>query len=63
MIAVFMREKHAIELFRRHAAECKPQHELTRAQSAIDQKPAMIGRDKCTVPGAAAAEHRQTEHV
>ena len=63
MIAVFMREKHAIELFRRHAAACKPQDELTGAQSAIDQNPAMIGRDQRAVSGAAAAEHRQTEHV
>ena len=63
MIAVFMREKHAIELFRPHAAECKPQDELTGAQSAIDQNPAMISRDQRAISGAAAAEHRQTEHV
>jgi hypothetical protein len=36
---------------------------LTGAQSAIDQNPAMIGRDQRAVSGAAAAEHRQTEHV
>ena len=62
MIAVFMREKHAIKLFRRYAAECKPQDELTGAQSAIDQNPAMIGCDQRAVSSAAAAEHRQTEH-
>jgi hypothetical protein len=40
----------------------EPEHNLPRAQSAIDQNFAMIGGDERTVAGTAAPEHRQTEH-
>ncbi len=62
VIAVFVRNEHAIELFRRDAAKREPQDELARAQSAIDQKPAMIGREQGRIPRAAASEHREAEH-
>ena len=62
VIAMLVGEEDAIELFRRDPALLEAQHELARAQSAIDQNPAMIGRDERAVSGAAAAEHRQTEH-
>jgi hypothetical protein len=35
---------------------------LSRAQAAIDQKLAMIGRDQRAVSRAPAPEHRQAEH-
>jgi hypothetical protein len=63
MIAVLMREKHAIELLRGNAALLETADELARAQAAIDQNPAMIGRDERAISSAAAAEHGQTEHV
>ena len=63
MIAVLVGEKDAIELVRRDTALGQAQDELARAQSTVDQKPAMIGRDERTVSRAPAAEHRQSEHV
>ena len=57
-----MSEKHAIKLFRRDAALRQTQHQLSRAQAAIDKNPAMIRGDQCAVARAAAAEHRQAEH-
>jgi hypothetical protein len=40
----------------------KPDDDLARAQSAIDQNPAVIGGNESAIPGAAAAEHGQVEH-
>ena len=62
VIAVFVCEEHAIELFRSYATLFEAKNNLARAQSAIDQNLAMIGRDEGTVPGTAAPKHRQTEH-
>ena len=62
MIAVLVGEEHAIELLGRDSALLETQDELPRAQAAIDEKPAMIGRDQRAVSRAPAAEHRQTEH-
>jgi hypothetical protein len=63
MIAVLVREQDAIELAERHAALFETQDDLPRAQSTIDKNLAMIGRDEGAVSGAAAPEHRQTEHA
>ena len=63
VIAVFVREQDAIELFGRHAALFETQNDLARAQSAIDENFAVIGRDQRAIPGAAAAEHGETEHA
>ena len=63
VIAMFVREENAIELARGDSALFEPQDELTRAQSTINEQPAMIGRDKRAISGAAAAEHGETEHV
>ena len=63
VIAVFMREQDAIELIGRHPAEREPEDELARAQPAIDEKPAMIGREEGGVPRAPAPEHREAEHA
>ena len=57
VIGVFMREKHPIKLFRRDAAFCQAQNQLSRTQPAIDKNLAMIGRDQRAVSPAAAAEH------
>ena len=62
VIGVFMREKHPIKLFRRDAAFCQAQNQLSRTQPAIDKNLAMIGRDQRAVSPAAAAEHGQAEH-
>ena len=59
---MFVGEQDAVELLGRDSALLEPQDDLARAQSAIDQNPAMIGRDERAIPGATAAEHGQTEH-
>ena len=58
MIAVFVGEKHAIEPVGCDATFRQTQHQLPRAEAAIEENLAMISRDQCAVPGAAAAEHR-----
>jgi hypothetical protein len=63
VIAMFVGEKDAIELRGSDSALRQPEDELACAQAAIDQKPAMIGRDERAIPRAAAAEHRQCEHA
>jgi hypothetical protein len=62
VIAVLVGQEHAIELSRRDSTLFQAQDELARAQSAVDQEPAMTGRDERAVAGAAAAEHGQREH-
>jgi hypothetical protein len=62
VIAMFVREKHAVELIRRDAALGQTQYQLPRAESAIDKNLAMIGCDQGAVSRAAAAEHGQAEH-
>ena len=63
MIAMFVGQEHAIELVWSDPALREAQDELARTQPAIDQQPAMIGGDERAVPGAAAPEHCQSEHV
>jgi hypothetical protein len=62
VIAVFVRKKQPIELLRDDATLLKPDDGLARAQSTIDQNSAVIGGNEGAIPGAAAAEHGQTEH-
>jgi len=62
VIAMLMSKKQSIELLGGDAALLKPHDDLARAQSAIDQNPAVIGGNESAIPGAAAAEHRQAEH-
>ena len=62
MIAVLMGEEDAIELGRGDPALLESDHDLPRAQSAIDQNPAVIRRDERAISSAAAAEHGQGEH-
>src|SRR3954449_8295838 len=62
MIAVLMGEQHAVELLRFDSAEGESHHDLSRAQSTVDENPAMVGGDERGIPGAAAAEHREGEH-
>ena len=63
MVAMFVRKEDAIELLGSNTAEREAHDELARAQSSIDQNATMIGGDERAVPGAAAAEHGQTEHI
>ncbi len=63
MIAVLMGEENAIELGWRDPALLEPDNDLARAQSAIDQNPAVIGRNQRAISRAAAAEHGQSEHA
>ena len=63
MIAVLVGEEDAIELVGSDSALGQAQDELARAQTSVDQEPAMIGRDQGAVSRAPAAEHRQSEHV
>jgi hypothetical protein len=62
VIAVFVRQKYAIELLRRNAALFQPQRQLSRAQPGIDQNLAVIGRNQRAVTRAPATEHGQAEH-
>jgi hypothetical protein len=59
---VFVREKDAIELFRRHAALLEAQHQLPRAQPAVDKNFAMIRCEQRAISRAPAAKHGQAEH-
>jgi hypothetical protein len=62
VISVFMRENNAIELLGRYATLLQAQHDLPRAQTAINENFAMLGSHQCAVPRAPAAEHGQAEH-
>ena len=62
VIGVFVRENHAIELFRRNATLLQPQHHLARAETPVNEKFAVIRCDQRAVPRAPAAEHGQAEH-
>src|SRR5256885_12386471 len=63
VIAVLVCQQHAVELRRRDSALLEADDDLSRAQSAIDQNPAMIGRDQRAISCAAATEHGQSEHA
>ena len=62
VIAMLVSKKQSIELLGGNATLLKPDYDLARAQSAIDQNVAMTGGNESAIPGAAAAEHGQTEH-
>ena len=62
VIAMLMCKKQTVELLGGNATLLKADDDLARAQSTIDQNPAVIGRNERAIPGAAAAEHGQTEH-
>jgi hypothetical protein len=62
VIAMLVSKKQSIELLGGNATLLKPDYDLARAQSAIDQNPAVIGGNKSAIPGTAAAEHGQAEH-
>src|SRR4030095_3251400 len=62
MIAVLVRKKDTIELAWRDPALREAQHQLSRAQTAIDENLAMLRCNQCAVSRAPAAKHRQTEH-
>src|SRR4029077_9875920 len=62
VIAVFVRKQDAVKLLRYDAAPLQTQHQLARAQSAIDKNFAMIGCNQRAVSRAPAAEHGQAEH-
>src|SRR5438874_13428207 len=59
---MFVGEEHTVEPFGSEVALLEPDNDLPRAQSAIDQDPAMVGRTESAVAGAAAAEHGEAEH-
>jgi hypothetical protein len=63
MVAMFVGEKHTIELVRCDPALFEPKDELSRAETAVHEQSAMIGRDERAISGTAAAEHGQTEHA
>ena len=63
MIAMFVGEQDAIELVRGDAALGEAQDKLARAQPAVDEQTAMLGRDERAVSRAPAPEHRQTKHA
>src|SRR5438105_9228284 len=62
VISVLVCKKDAVKLVGRDYTFRQAQHQLPRAQAAVDKNLAMLGRDQGAVPGAAAAEHRQAEH-
>jgi hypothetical protein len=62
VISVFVRENNAIELLGRDSTLLQAQHDLPRAQTAINENIAMLGGNQRAVPRAPAAEHDQAEH-
>ena len=62
VIAVFVREEHAVKLRGSDSALREAEKNLARAQPAVDEKPAMIGRDERAISRAPAPKHRQTKH-
>ena len=62
VIAMLVCKKQPVELLGGDATLLKADDDLARAQSTIDQNPAVIGGNESAIPGAAAAEHGQTEH-
>src|SRR5262249_16430432 len=62
VIGVLVCENHAVELLGRDAALLQTQHDLPRAETAINENLAVIGRDQRAVPRTPAAEHGQAEH-
>ena len=62
VITVFVRDHNPVELLRRHTTLLQTQHDLPRAQAAINENFAVLGGDQRTVSGAPAAEHDQAEH-
>jgi hypothetical protein len=63
VVAVFVSKNYAIELLRPDAALFQTQSQLTGAESAINENVAVTGRNQRAITGAAASEHRQTEHA
>jgi hypothetical protein len=59
---MLMSKKQRIDLLGSHATLLKADDDLARAQSPINQNPTVIGGNESAIPGAAAAEHGQTEH-
>ena len=62
VIGVFVRENNAVELLRCDTALLETQHDLPRAQTAINENLAMVGGNQRAVSRAAAAEHGEAEH-
>jgi hypothetical protein len=62
VIAVLVREQDAIEFVRLNSALGEAENELARAQPAIDEQSAMIGRDERAVPSTPAPEHGEAKH-
>ena len=62
VITVFVRENHAVELLWCDATLLQTQHDLSRAQPAINENFAMLGGDQRAISRAPAAEHNQAEH-
>jgi hypothetical protein len=62
VICVFVRENNTVELLRPDATLLQTQHDLPRAETAINENFAMIGGDERAISRASAAEHGQAEH-
>ena len=63
MVAMFVREKDAVELVGGEAQLGETRDGLTRAQTGIDEQPAIPGGQQGAVARAAAAEDREGEHA
>ena len=62
VIGVFVRENNAVELPWCDAALLQTQHDLPRAQTAINENLAMVGGEQRAVSRAPAPEHGEAEH-
>ena len=62
VVSVLVGEQDTIELLRQDAALLQAQHQLPRAQPAIDKNLAVISCYQGAVSRAPAAEHGQAEH-
>src|SRR5436309_14967311 len=61
VISVFVRENNAVELLRRDATLLQTQHDLPRAQTAVNENFAMLGGDQRAISHTPAVDHDQAE--
>jgi hypothetical protein len=62
VIGVLVCKNDAVELLRRYTALLQAQHHLPRAQTPVNEDPAVIGCHQRAVARASAAKHGQAEH-
>ena len=63
VVAVLVREQHAVEFLGAEARLFQAHDDLARAQARVDQQPAVVGGQEGAVARAAAAQDGEGEHA